>query len=256
MLVASVSVSDHDPRGVIAPDGQANVFQPMERPQSLSERVADAVTAAILAGEMKPGDRLPSERALCEQFMVSRSVVREAVRSLVAKGLVVVQPRIGHVVKMTGASNVAESLRLYVRGRGIDVDKVMDVRGVIEVEIAARAAVGASDDDLHALRQAASLMNDATTAEAAAVADVEFHRAIAAATDNEFFEMMLDSLRGVLLEVQMPSLGEPETRRYVQGAHAAILARIESHDVEGARVAMRDHLREAAARLTTGATEK
>ena len=228
----------------------------MERPQSLSERVADAVTAAILAGEMKPGERLPSERALCEQFMVSRSVVREAVRSLVAKGLVVVQPRIGHVVKMPGASNVAESLRLYVRGRGIDVDKVMDVRGVIEVEIAARAAVGASDDDLRALRQAASLMNDATTAEAAAVADVEFHRAIAAATDNEFFEMMLDSLRGVLLEVQMPSLGEPETREYVRvltlrSSRGSNRTTSRAHGSRCAITSERPRLR-----LTTGATEK
>lgn len=232
------------------------MFQQIQRSQSLSERVAEAVTSAILAGDMQPGERLPSERALCDQFMVSRSVVREAVHSLVAKGLVAVQPRAGHVVMMPGASHVAESLKLYVRGRGIDVNKVMDVRGVIEVEIAARAAVGATDDDLAALARAASLMNDATTAEAAAVADVEFHRAIAAATENEFFEMILDSLRGVLLEVQMPSLGEAKTREYVQGAHTAILARIQSHDVEGARVAMRDHLREAAARLTTGAAEK
>jgi GntR family transcriptional repressor for pyruvate dehydrogenase complex len=250
-----VSVSGHDTRAT-ADGGHTGVFQPMERSQNLSERVADAVTAAILAGEMKRGERLPSERALCEQFMVSRSVVREAVRSLVAKGLVVVQPRVGHVVMMPGASHVTESLKLYVRGRGVDVDKVMDVRGVIEVEIAARAAAGATDDDLRALAQAASLMNDATTAEEAAVADVEFHRAIAAASENEFFEMMLDSLRGVLLELQMPSLAEPKTREYVQGAHAAILARIESHDVEGARVAMRDHLREAAARLAARPVEK
>jgi GntR family transcriptional repressor for pyruvate dehydrogenase complex len=228
----------------------------IERGPSLAERVADALTAAILAGEMHPGERLPSERVLCEQFMVSRSVVREAVRALVAKGLVAVQPRTGHVVKVPGAAHVAESLKLYVQGRGVDVSKVMDVRGVIEVEIAARAAAGASDDDLHRLRDAASLMNNATTAEAAAVADVEFHRAIAAATGNEFFEMMLDSLRGVLLELQMPSLGESDTRKYVRGAHAAILARIESHDVEGARVAMRDHLREAARRLAVDATKK
>jgi GntR family transcriptional repressor for pyruvate dehydrogenase complex len=247
-------VSDQNPEPV-AEDGHASVFKHIERGPSLSDRVADALTAAILAGEMQPEERLPSERALCEQFMVSRSVVREAVRSLVAKGLVAVQPRTGHVVKMPGAAHVAESLKLYVQRGGIDVEKVTDVRGVIEVEIAARAAAGASEADLQTLRQAASLMNDATTAEAAAVADVEFHRAIAAATGNEFFEMLLDSLRGVLLELQMPSLGEPETRKYVQGAHAAILARIESHDVEGVRVAMRDHLREAALRLATDATE-
>lgn len=231
-------------------------FKQIVRGPSLSERVADALTAAILAGEMQPGERLPSERALCEQFIVSRSVVREAVRSLVAKGLVAVQPRTGHVVRVPGADHVAQSLMLYIQGRGIDVEKVMDVRGVIEVEIAARAAAGASEDDLVALRHAASLMNDAATAEAASVADVEFHRAIAAATGNEFFAMMLDSLRGVLVELQMPSLAEPDTREYVRGAHAGIMARIESHDVEGARVAMRDHLREAARRLSTNAADK
>ena len=121
---------------------------------------------------------------------------------------------------------------------------------MIEIEMAARAAAGASEEQLVTLREAASLMDDATTPEEAALADIEFHRAIAAATGNECFEMMLDSLRGVLLELQLPSLARPDIREYARGAHTAILSRIEAHDVEGARVAMRDHLQESARRAT------
>jgi GntR family transcriptional repressor for pyruvate dehydrogenase complex len=220
-------------------------FAPIARSERLADRVANALTEMIVSGGLEPGSKLPAERVLCEQFGVSRPVVREAVRSLIAKGLLRDSPRRGHVVTALGRDAVTESLTLFLRGRRLEYGKLMEVRSVIEVENAGRAAERATDDQLGSLRDAAAELRPGMSPEAAAVADTSFHRAIATATGNEFFELLLDSIRDALITAQLPTLAE---ERIVRGAirhHAAILKRIEGGDQDGAREAMRAHLRDA-----------
>jgi GntR family transcriptional regulator, transcriptional repressor for pyruvate dehydrogenase complex len=227
----------------MAVDDRKTRFGQVSRGPSLSDQVAATLTDLIISGELPSGHRMPSERELVEEFAVSRSVVREAVRSLVARGLVTAQARSGHIVSLPGTSSVTDSLMLYMRGRGaLDFEKVMEVREVLEVETAGRAAAAATGEEIEALRLAAQRFNEASGAEEAALADVEFHRMIAVATGNEYFEIVLDSLRGVLLEVQLPSLATPEILGFAREAHAAVLERIVAHDAEGARAAMERHL--------------
>ena len=221
------------------------MFEPVERSERLADRVAGALTESIVSGQLVPGDKLPPERELCEQFAVSRPVVREAVRSLIAKGLIVDSPRRGHTVSALGRDMVTESLTLFLRGRRLDYGKLMEVRSVIEVENAGRAAERASAGDIEALRAAAAALTPGLPAEEAAIADVGFHRAIATATGNEFFEMMLDSIREVLITAQLPTLAEAKIVRGAIKHHAAILNQIEAGDPDGARDAMRAHLKDA-----------
>src|SRR5581483_6589448 len=162
-----------------------------------ADRVQAALVGSIVSGRLSPGDRLPSQRELCEQFAVSRPVVREAVRSLIAKGLLVDSPRRGHVVSALGRDTVTESLTLYLRGRQLDYAKLMEVRSVIEVENAGRAAERATPEQVVQLKRAAKAMHPEMEADEAALADVAFHRLIATATGNEFFEVLLDSTREV-----------------------------------------------------------
>jgi GntR family transcriptional repressor for pyruvate dehydrogenase complex len=220
-------------------------FEPIQRSERLADRVASALIDSIVSGRLEPGDKLPPERELCEQFGVSRPVVREAVRSLIAKGLLVDSPRRGHVVSTLRQETVTESLTLYMRGQRLEYGKLMEVRSVIEVANAGLAAERASAAELDALREAAGRFVLGLSAEDAAVADVEFHRQIATATGNEFFEALLDSIREILLAVQLPTLAEPKIVRGAMRAHAKILAQIEAGDSEGARDAMREHLRMA-----------
>ena len=86
----------------MAEDQTAGAFEPIERGSRLSDKVARALIDSIVSGRIKLGEKLPSERQLCEQFGVSRPVVREAVRSLIAKGLLADKPRHGHVVTWLG----------------------------------------------------------------------------------------------------------------------------------------------------------
>jgi GntR family transcriptional repressor for pyruvate dehydrogenase complex len=225
--------------------GGTHGFAPIPRSERLADRVAGALTESIVSGRLEPGAKLPTERELCEQFGVSRPVVREAVRSLIAKGLLDDSPRRGHVVSALGRDAVTESLTLYLRGRQLDYTKLMEVRAVIEVENAGRAAERATPGDLEALRFAAAALSKGLDAEQAAVADVGFHRAIATATGNEFFGILLDSIREVLITAQLPTLAEP---KIVAGAirhHERILGEIAKGDRDGARAAMRKHLEDA-----------
>jgi GntR family transcriptional repressor for pyruvate dehydrogenase complex len=220
-------------------------FEPIQRSERLADRVANALIDSIVSGRLEPGDKLPPERELCEQFAVSRPVVREAVRSLIAKGLLEDNPRHGHVVSALKQATITESLTLYLRGQRLDYRKLMEVRSVIEVANAGVAAERAGPDDVEALRAAAARFKLGLSAEEAALADVEFHRQIATATGNEFFELLLDSIRDTMLSVQLPTLAEPKIVRGARRGHNRILEQIEAGDPDGARTAMRAHLEEA-----------
>jgi DNA-binding FadR family transcriptional regulator len=229
------------------PTGHA--FAEIPRERRLADKVADALTESILSGQLAVGARLPSERELCTQFAVSRPVVREAVRSLIARRLLADHPRRGHVVAQVAPESVSESLTLYVRGRPLDYAQISEIRAVLEVETAARAALRATDEQIEGLRIAAERLTVELDAEAAALADVEFHRAIAAATGNEFFVMLLDSLRQVLLEVQRPTLSDPQIVQTARAAHLRIFDAIGARDADSARAAMKAHLQVAEAQM-------
>jgi GntR family transcriptional repressor for pyruvate dehydrogenase complex len=226
-------------------DESSHAFAPITRGVRLADKVAGALTESIVSGRLKLGDKLPSERELCEQFGVSRPVVREAVRSLIAKGLLADSARRGHVVSALGRDTLTESLTLYLRGRRLEYGKLMEVRALVEVENAGLAAARASSAQVETLRAAAARLQPELPAQEAALADVEFHRAIATATDNEFYELLLDSIRETLITVQLPTLADARIVARVRLGHDRIVRRIAAADVAGAREAMRVHLNEA-----------
>jgi GntR family transcriptional repressor for pyruvate dehydrogenase complex len=200
----------------------------------------------ILSRRLEVGDRLPSERELGEQFGVSRTVVREAVRALVAKGVIEVRSGSGLRVAAVNASAVGESMSLYLRGGALDFENVHEVRSVLEVHLAGVAAERASDADiavLHAVHE--RMQREIADIEAAALDDLEFHRTIARTTHNELYLVLMDSIGSALIDIRRENLGSgsaPAT--LVQ--HAAILDRIASRDPEGARRAMAEHLESVA----------
>src|SRR6266566_7765181 len=129
------------------------MFQQVAREPRLSDKVSQLMLDTILSGKLMPGDKLPSERELGEQFGVSRTVVREAVRALVAKGVIEVRSGSGLRVAAVDAAAVSESMSLFMHGGGIEFEKVHEVRTVLEVHIAGLAAERATRDDLARLRE-------------------------------------------------------------------------------------------------------
>jgi GntR family transcriptional regulator, transcriptional repressor for pyruvate dehydrogenase complex len=221
-------------------------FLPVTRDQRLSDKVADQLLVSIQSEQLTAGSRLPSERELSEQFGVSRTVVREAVRSLAAKGVLEVRSGSGVHVTPVAASSVSEQMALFLRGRGaIDYAKINEVRMALEIRTAQIAAERATDEDIAELREHSERMATLDDVDAASAEDVEFHRAIARATHNELFTVMLDSIGAILLEIRHATLGLPGRIQEGVSFHERILDRIAAHDVGGAGEAMREHLEDA-----------
>src|SRR3989442_2687911 len=125
------------------------MFPRVTREPRLSDKVAELLLETILSPDLQPGDRLPSERELGEQFGVSRTVIREAVRALAAKGVIDVRTGSGLRVAAVDSATVSESMSLFMRGSTtLDYPKVHEVRAMLEVEIAGLAAERASREDL------------------------------------------------------------------------------------------------------------
>jgi GntR family transcriptional repressor for pyruvate dehydrogenase complex len=233
---------DDDDSGLPSGASEPALFDQVTREPRLSDKVADMMLETILSNRLKVGDRLPSERELGEQFGVSRTVVREAVRALVAKGVIEVRSGSGLRVAAVNASAVSESMSLYLRGGALDFEKVHEVRALLEAHIAALAAERATDDDIARLRAIDTRMREETAdVEAAAHDDLEFHRLIARATHNELFLLLLDSIGSSLIDIRRSNLASGSTSMTLN-QHEAILDRIAAHDPEGARAAMRAHL--------------
>jgi GntR family transcriptional repressor for pyruvate dehydrogenase complex len=224
-------------------------FPTLQRSPTLSDRVTESVLELITSNALKPGDRLPSERDLGARFGVSRTVVREALRSLAAKGVLDVRSGSGAIVARVDVNTASQTLRLFVQGSrdsaggGVAYEQIDDVREMLETRVARIAARTAQDGDLDHLRDLHRRMTAAKNeVETASELDVAFHRAIASATHNPLFVIMLDSIEPALLEIRRKTLGSAGRPNRALKAHAKILERIVAKDPEGAEQAMIEHL--------------
>jgi GntR family transcriptional repressor for pyruvate dehydrogenase complex len=218
------------------------LFAQVAREPRLSDKVAEMMLDTILSRRLQVGDRLPSERELGEQFGVSRTVVREAVRALVAKGVIEVRSGSGLRVAAVDAAAVTESMSLYLRGGTLDFEKVHEVRALLEVHIAGVAAERATDADLARLREVHERMErERADVEAAARDDLEFHRVIAGATQNDLYLLLMDSIGAALIDIRRENLGSGSAPMTLS-QHESVLDRVAAGDAEGAREAMAAHL--------------
>jgi GntR family transcriptional repressor for pyruvate dehydrogenase complex len=219
----------------------------VERATRLSDKVAEAMLETILTRGLRPGDPLPSERELGEQYGVSRTVIREAVRALTSRGVIDARAGRGLSVAQVAPETVSTSLRLYLHGQEqIPYTKIHEVRTAIEIQIAGLAAGRATDAEIEELREITENMHrHADDREQHSLFDVEFHRALARITHNELFLIMLDSIGPVLLEVRRATFSLPNDPDRAYREHRAIIDAIARRDEDAAREAMRLHLQNA-----------
>jgi GntR family transcriptional repressor for pyruvate dehydrogenase complex len=238
-------MTDGSGEGSASDHPASHAFDELDRPRPLPQRVADAILERILAEGLQPGDQLPSERQLAAQFGVSRTVIREGIRSLAGKGVVEVSAGRGIRVASVGMSAVQESIGLFLHSRpASDYRDLHEVRTTIEVEVAGLAAERRKDDDLELLRAELEQMKKVLEdPEAVAMEDLQFHRELARCTDNEFYLVALDALVTPLLQVRRSLLGPGGRSHEALAEHRSILERVAAGDSEGAREAMRQHLR-------------
>jgi GntR family uxuAB operon transcriptional repressor len=210
-------------------------------PRRLYRQIADQIAGLIAAGEFKPGSRLPAERELATKLGVSRASVREAIISLEIGGLVEVRIGTGIFVTAAAAAGGARD-----RDVGPGPFELLSARKLIEGEIAALAAVNASDHDIEYLRENVrrmeSSIDDFRRREDN---DRDFHLRLAKASGNGSLELVVEGLwaqRAELWGRMQKHFHTPELARQTIRDHAAIVKAIAAHDAKGARAAMRRHL--------------
>ena len=218
-----------------------------ERRPKLSEHVVSALRAQVLGGEFAPGHKLPTESRLTETFGVSRTVVREAIATLAADGLVEARQGAGVFVM----DHPAQAFAAITQDTGniSHALNVLEVRMGVEIESAGLAALRRNSAQ-EARIQEAFFEFERLLAEKQATGktDFDFHRAIAAATNNPFYVEVLDALgaRTIPCDVASPWGTESVlTRDYQEGLqreHLVILNAISAGDAQAARDGMRAHL--------------
>jgi GntR family transcriptional repressor for pyruvate dehydrogenase complex len=197
---------------------------------------------------------LPSERELAEQFRVSRTAVREAVKTLAEKGLLQVRPGRGTFITNDTSEAVRHSLgRMLKIGQPEGSRHLVEVREIFEPETAALAAQRASDEQIAAMREAVTMMDGALDdGDTFIEGDLDFHLALAEASQNALIPALIDSIVDLLREQRMAIFlvaGGPQRGQY---HHKRILEAVSRHDPDAAREAMRAHLRQV--RDDTGAS--
>lgn len=210
---------------------------------SISEEIAKQIINLISNGDLKPGQRLPSERELCEHFGASRSSLREALRCLSIVG--VLNARVGDGTSV--AADGGRFLRKIVEWRLIterhDIENLMEVRIALEGVSAANAALRATGDDIQTFQDRLAKMKDADNdTKKFAVLDVEFHIALAKSSGNALVFDLVSMIRSHLVRALPRVLLLPNAMPLSMREHAAIVAAIERHDAEAARAAMQAHL--------------
>ena len=173
----------------------------------LYELVAEQVEEMILSGQLASGDRLPSEAELGEQFSVSRTVVREAIKVLADKGLVRPEPGRGTFVARPDVELLVTSMDTILRIEQCTLADVLELRRMIEVPAAGLAAKRAGANDRAAMRSAYEEMQDGKlSARQFLLADKVFHMALAHATGNELVAAMVGALMELCWKLQLVPL--------------------------------------------------
>lgn len=212
--------------------------------------------AGEIRGELTSGDGwLPPERELAEKLGVSRPVVREATKRLELQGLLEVRHGIGTKVVDRLHAPLNGSLSLLIPDAAERLKKSLEVRAVIEPEVARFAAERASVSQLRELRKVHGRMEKAPDVMAAAEADFEFHRALANSSGNEMFMLILDSLADLGRESRRATISFAGVGRAV-AHHAAILDAVERHAAKAAATAMQQHLKAATEDLLAKLNQK
>ncbi|MFL5406814.1 MAG: FadR/GntR family transcriptional regulator [Myxococcales bacterium] len=211
----------------------------------LSEDVVRQIKEQIALGHLQPGDKLPPERELARKFHIGRSSVRDAMRSLQLMGLVRSRQGAGSVVCDLSADSLVGPLSRALADKRELVDELLDVRGILEPALAARAAQNATAAEIDRLeailrRQEAKVRH----AEPCVEEDSEFHYIIAVAARNSVVDRILDLLMDLLRDSRARGLQAPGRSEKSLAGHERILAAIARHDPGAARAAMLRHLGE------------
>jgi GntR family transcriptional regulator, transcriptional repressor for pyruvate dehydrogenase complex len=216
----------------------------------LYEEVAGRIRSLIASGELGPGQALPSERKLAEQFRVGRTVVREAIRQLEVSGLVESRHGGGNYVREVTVEHLVAPIATVLNGMVHLREELVDARLLFEPQMARAAATRATPEDLRGLediirRQEERVANGRSGAEE----DAEFHDLLARATRNTVVERIMEVIDGLLEDSQARLFRSVERSEISLEGNRRIFEAVVRRDQEAAQEAMVEHLEDIARNL-------
>lgn len=218
-------------------------------PAKTSEIVARRIADEIVRKQMVPGDRLPAETEMMGSFDVGRSTIREALRLLETRGVLVIKrgPGGGPVVRRPRPEDLSEALTLLLQLEGASLRDVIDARQALEPTLARLAAERISDGELDALEGTVLRMREAAgDHEVFLEQNWVFHKLISRAARSVPLQAFVDSLKSIWDGAIGGVTYSASQHERVANAHDAIIAALRARDADGATSAMNAHLAEAA----------
>lgn len=209
----------------------------------LRDQVVDALIERIETQGLRPGDAFPSERALVDEFGVSRTVIREAMSALEVRGILGIDQGKRPRVASNSGTALRDELRMIARVEPDALWDLFEVRKMFEVEVAALTAARHDPEAIAAMHQAVRRMREhLTEPEGYVDADVQFHNALLVGSGNRVLERLMQPVTELMLTSRMITASRRRPTRDALVEHEAILAAVDRKDPKAASAAMRSHL--------------
>ena len=225
-------------------------FDPTDAPivrQKLSDQVFDRLWAMVQSGELSPGDTMPSERALMERFNVGRPAVREALQSMANKGLISIshgeRSKVNKLTPGIAFDQVDSIAKLLLSSEPSNLENLKQFRKILEAGSIQIAAGNCTPKNIANLRALVEAQRDKLGQEKAFIeADIAFHVAVAALTENPLIQAVTQAMLSWLSAYYKPVLHWSGREDTTLMEHARIVDLLEAKDVSGAVRLMGDHL--------------
>lgn len=206
------------------------------------EIVMEQIKDIVIKGKLKSGDKLPSERELCDKLQVSRSSIREALKALQTLGLIESRHGEGNFINQNFRNSLLEPLSIVFLLLGSNSENVYELRKIIEPEAAALAARNITESQLTELADIMESLNNTSDAELCASLDKKFHYIVAQASGNPLIATIMFSISSLIEKYIENSKIHMLNKTIVKTQHQEIWKALKLHDAEATAAAVKKHL--------------
>lgn len=222
------------------------MFRPVKT-KKVYEEIVEQVKKLIVDGKLQPGDKLLSERELSEKLNVSRASVREAFSALEMMGVISIRPGEGSFVRQVSFEGMLEPLSFLLQVEIEDIMQLLEVRKILEVEIAALAAMRATDEDIEDIQRSLhSMMDEIRQGEIGDLADASFHFSVVKAANNPILLKVMSTISDLMTNTFRSSRQKlfliDNMPMVLYNSHVGVYEAIASKNANLARIRMREHL--------------
>ena len=213
------------------------------------EQIVDQIQELIINGTFEEGDKLPPERQITEQLGVSRSSLREALKALEVLGLIESKQGEGSYIANNIGDSILKSISIAFRLQGGTVYEILELRHTLEIESVKIMCLRGTDEEIQALKDIAQRMHDSEDEDEQISLDIKFHNTLIKSTNNILFEMIADSISG-LMELFIKGIREIYNKDkeemkeyYFVDQHMNVVDAIIDRDPDKAVEILSEHLR-------------